>query len=105
MQHLPDVTEYGYEREANSNKVRPKLMATSISAPELLNELVCDCPGSACDDDACTCLINYQPCSEACKCGAMLSGEEEDNDNTPLCTNPFTARASAMNDEDSSESD
>ena len=40
---------------------------TPISAPELLNQLVCDCEDH-CDDASCCCVVNEQPCTEACGC-------------------------------------
>ena len=103
--NLPDATAYGYERIGNDG-LQPKTMAApqqlagchrqQPAAPELLNDLVCDCQPDACAVD-CSCLDSGQPCTSACNCEASVDGEDGQ-----LCANPLTL-AAFDNDSDSDD--
>jgi hypothetical protein len=88
---LPDVTMYGYER--STGVLQPKMMGQSPAAPELLNDLVCDCLPDECAME-CSCLTNEQPCTAACNCFA-------DEEEGLACTNPMTLSAMDINTSDS----
>ena len=92
---LPDATAYGYERIGNDG-LQPKTMAQSPAAPELLNDLVCDCQPDACAVD-CSCLNSGQPCTSACNCKPSVDGQDGQ-----LCANPLTL-AAFDNDSDSDD--
>ena len=79
-QMIPNPVEYGYYKDENNN-VCPKLMTQEISAPELLNNLSCDCEDFCTGD--CLCVVNNQPCTSICGCG-----KEDEHDR--LCMNRFT---------------
>ena len=63
----------------------PKLMTQEISAPELLNNLVCSC-NNYCISEDCECISNNQPCTSACVCEPVEDGDM-------LCLNPYTIEA------------
>ena len=84
---LPDPTQYGYYHN-EANTLCSKMMD---QAPELLNDLVCDCTLSSCNAN-CTCLLHDQPCTAACSCEAQLPAEGDDE----CCTNPITLAASTV---------
>ena len=96
FQELPDPTEFGY----NQNEVyglQPKLMTQDVSAPELLNDFMCECPDDACNMASnCTCFTNSQSCTTACSCNGNVPGI----DNDKWCSNPFTL-ATTVSDNDS----
>ncbi|KAH3803018.1 hypothetical protein DPMN_156716 [Dreissena polymorpha] len=46
------------------------MMNQPIAAPELLNDLTCDC--EICEDFTCSYFNNKQPCTAACKCTANM---------------------------------
>ena len=95
MATLPDVTTHGYER--CTGLLQPQMMSQSPAAPELLNDLVCDCLPGGCAME-CSCLANQQPCTAACDCFALADEEEEDL----VCVNPMTL---STLDSDTSDSD
>lgn len=63
------------------------MMSQSPAAPELLNDLVCECPNRLCDE-ACSCFCNEQPCTTACVCRAAVPWDEQSEDD--ICTNVYT---------------
>ena len=56
MQQLPDPLEFGYIIDSESGLLVPQLMSQSVTPPELLSDLVCDCT-DMCEKD-CICLSN-----------------------------------------------
>ena len=71
MMYLPDPVQFGYEKD-NGNKLQLSLMTQGVSASELLNDLACECPDSACS--SVECVANEQSCTAACGCDAALPG-------------------------------
>ena len=65
--NLPDPKQFGFEQNGDDIQAKMNPANTPISAPELLNQLVCDCEDH-CDDASCCCVVNEQPCTEACGC-------------------------------------
>ncbi len=61
MQELADPTDFGDEINADKIILPPKMMNQSVTASELLNELVCSCE-DGCSTN-CTCEINNQHCT------------------------------------------
>ena len=72
---ISDATKYGYKRIQDCPGLQIQMMQQSPAAPELLNDLVCDCHPDACAVE-CSCLENGQPCTAACFCEADEDGEE-----------------------------
>ncbi|KAL5008755.1 hypothetical protein ScPMuIL_014336 [Solemya velum] len=70
-------------------------MAQGATAPELLNEFMCECEASVCGDD-CTCVVNYQLCTTVCDCGGMSDVD------LATCTNPFTTEVLGSDESDRS---
>jgi hypothetical protein len=102
MQELHDPTNFGYEQIADG-RLYPKMMNQSPAAPELLNELLCDCVANSCDAD-CSCFDKKQPCTAACSCRAILF--DESSEDMPPCSNPLTEKAyNTESDSDSELSD
>ncbi len=91
MQNLHNTTDYGYMEDVD-NSLSPKLMVQVISAPELLNKLVCNCENYCSDDE---CIYANQPCTTACVCD-----HAEDGDGDMLCMNPFTIESLTGNESD-----
>ena len=87
-QQLPNCRDFGYEMGPNGN-LQPVLMNQGISAPELLNDLICDCKDNECNE-TCICFFNNQTCTAACGCGASLPMDDVDT----CCSNPFTLEVS-----------
>ena len=81
MQQLPGPLGFGYIIDSESGLLVPQLMNQSLTPPELLGGLVCDCT-DMCEID-CKCLLNEQPCTQAYDCKAEI----EDID---VCMNLFT---------------
>ena len=99
FQVLPDPIYFGYFKDLDGS-LRPVMMTQSPAAPELLNDLVCQCTNNSCNSN-CTCLNNNQPCTSACSCEAKLPGDESDH----LCTNSLTLSALYEDDSDSDVED
>ena len=98
---LPPPTDYGYETIDDNDGtqiMRPLMMNQSPAAPELLNDLTCNCENSICDD-SCTCFRNEQPCTLACKCKAAVPWDSQ-NENR-LCTNIYTLSMQSTSDSES----
>ena len=74
------------------------MMNQGPAAPELLNDLVCDCKDISCNAN-CTCLLKNKLCTAACLCEAQLPVEGLDT-----CTNPLTQAAMNCFDSDSDDS-
>jgi len=100
MMEVLNPTEFGYEKTTDGTALRPKMMSQPPAAPELLNDLVCNCPPGSCDTEGCKCLENGQPCTAACNCEAMCP--EDESVDEVACENPFTQ---AMNFESDSDFD
>ena len=94
---MPDPVLYGYYRDV-SNLLCPVMMPQSPAAPELLNDLICQCKENSCSTN-CTCLKNNQPCTSACICEAHLPGNKSDSGN--ICTNSLTLPTLVSEDRDS----
>ncbi len=73
MNVYPSPMEYGFEFDGE--EIIPKMMSQAAAAPELLNDIVCDCQDSC--SQQCVCIKNNQPCTQACLC------EEENCENAP----------------------
>jgi hypothetical protein len=83
MPTVLDATRYGYERCTDGTGfLQLQMMSQSPAAPELLNDLVCDCHPDACAV-GCSWLANGQPCTAVCVCESLVDGEEG-----LLCANP-----------------
>ena len=84
IQTLPDIMECGYKEEAGA--VTPIFSNQPPAAPELLNELICNCSRDQCDGEQCYCFMNEQPCTSACGCEAWT----DTSDDAGACGNPLT---------------
>ena len=84
---IPPPTEFGYYIEKYTGILRPQMMTQSPAAPELLNDILCDCESEC--DDTCTCVLNGQACTKACTCEALLPTV----DGTNVCSNVQTILA------------
>ena len=91
---LPDATAYGFEHSPGGTGLQPQMMSQSPAAPELLNDLVCDCQPNTCAVE-CSCLESGQPCTAACTCEALVDGGDKS------CSNPFTLSAFYSDNSDS----
>ena len=99
-QQLIMVINY-FEDTDGKQYMRPQMMSQSPAAPELLNDLACNCDNSVCDDN-CTFFRNEQPCTLACKCKAAVPWDTQDENR--LCTNVYTlAMQNAYDSESESE--
>ena len=81
---IPDPLMFGYYRD-ESNLLCPVMMTQSVAAPELLNNLICQCKDKSCSSN-CSCFSSNQPCTSACNCMAIEAVGVSDN----ICTNPLT---------------
>ena len=79
---LPNASEFSFEWV--SEILQPKPMNQPAAAPELLNDVVCQCSPDNYEND-CVCRECEQPCTAACSCAATcpLDGN--------ACANPLTA--------------
>ncbi|WAQ94372.1 hypothetical protein MAR_006843, partial [Mya arenaria] len=68
---LPPFTYFGYEIDGDG--LTPKMMSQPAAAPELLNDLVCEC--EICSE-TCVCFANRQPCTVACSCTGNTHTDE-----------------------------
>ena len=94
-QQLP-LEEFGYKHCENNVGIRPKLMNQSFAAPELLNDLTCEC--NTCTE-SCSCYINQQPYTNACSCTANTNNEDM------VCLNVYTLSLIFAGDSDSFDSE
>ena len=80
--------EYGWEKDKNTQLLVPVMMTQSPAAPELLNDIVCECL-NACVEK-CICYKNSQPCTAACSCEQFEVREEvgDQEDMDLPCQNP-----------------
>ena len=67
---IPSPTEFGYYIENETGLLKPEMMTQSPAAPELLNDILCNCESEC--NDTCTCALNRQACTKACSCEALL---------------------------------
>ena len=65
MHETTDPTTSGYEKTSVGASVVPHLKSQPPAAPELLNDLVCNCLPDACASNY-TSLDNEQPCPAVC---------------------------------------
>lgn len=86
MLEVLNPTEFGYEKTTDGTALRPKMMSQPPATPELLNDLVCNCPPESCDTGGCKCLENGQPCTAACNCEALCSYDGSMDE--LVCANP-----------------
>jgi len=98
MMEALNLTDFGYEKTTDGTALRPKMMSPPLAAPELLNDLVCNCPPGSCDTGGCRCLENGQPCTVACNCEALCPDDEYVDE--VACDTPFNQ---AMNFESKSD--
>ena len=91
MQELPSATNFGWYLPDEGRTLLPKMMTQSCAAPELLNDIICNC--SCVCDDHCPCASSQQACTSDCGCGANLPGFDDLEEDTgqSLCMNPNTA--------------
>ena len=94
---LPAPTLYGYEKDEDG-LLTPKIMTQEPAAPELLNNILCDCTSDACLSN-CSCFLHNQSCSTACPCKAALP----DLGLETICKNSFTTDAYSTRDDTDSE--
>jgi len=102
MMEVLNPTEFGYEKTTDGTALTPKMMSQPPAAPELLNDLVCNCPPGSCDTGGCKCLENGQPCTAACNCEALCPDDESVNE--VACENPFNQAINFESDSDFDES-
>lgn len=108
MHEEADYSKYGWY--STEYGLKPIMMTQPCAAPELLKDVVCECPSSECSN-ACSCLDNNQPCTDDCNCkgriDSLYAPEEEDEGNTTdqVCTNPKTMESAFPLDDDSDEDD
>ena len=95
IQNLPSPTDFGYEMGCDDT-MQPKLMSQGISAPELLNDIICTYRLNY--NYTCTCFNISQTCAAACLCGALPPMEDVDT----YCSNPFTLQVSIDPDNENS---
>ena len=105
IQELPDPTEWGWQWSPDSGILLvPKLMNQVCSAPELLNDLICDCADGC--NTACVCAKHKQPCVPACGCplesGAVDNdaGDNDVGDSDNTCKNKYSLLPEAMDSDD-----
>ena len=67
---IPSPTEFGYYIKNETGLLKPEMMTQSPAAPELLNDILCNCESEC--NDTCTCALNRQACTKACSCEALL---------------------------------
>ncbi|CAC5394530.1 unnamed protein product [Mytilus coruscus] len=87
MHEQVDPIMYGYGRDLETDTSMPRLISQSAAAPELLNNLICECDEHNCSKN-CTCLENEQDFTAACSCGASADIADE-----TTCNNPMTIEA------------
>ena len=80
MVHLPNPLELGYMVDTQNGSFIPQMMSKTVAPPELLSDLICQCPDQ-CNAD-CACSHNEQPCTQVCECKGCLSGSD-------ICQNLF----------------
>lgn len=93
MQAILDPLEFGFKLAKDGCSVLPMLMTQTVGAPELLNDVFCQC-ADYCNDE-CVCHNNNQPCTSACICKATDKSEDEDN----YCQNLYTLLPEGFDDE------
>ena len=97
IMETPEPSEFGYETDAE-DRLRPRMMTQGVSAPELLNDYLCECPVGECSDvSACICVMNAQPCTSACSCQAVMCELDESH---MSCNNPFMITTESDSDTD-----
>ena len=84
---LPPPTDFGYQKDQDGLLV-PKMTSQELAAPELLNDIVCDCSTDPCQSN-CSCFCHSQPCTTACTCEGM----PQDIATEEYCMNTLTIDA------------
>lgn len=76
------ITDFGYRRN-EQGILQPVMMTQPAAAPELLNNIVCEClPGDCQNGQNCSCSRSEQSCTAECKCEGAY-------DTDSLCTNTY----------------
>ena len=88
LQELGNPTENGWQQE--SGRPIPKAMSQGCSAPELLNDLICEC-SNTCSDN-CVCVSHKHPCVPACGCNRT--------NNIDTCSNKYSVLPETIDSED-----
>ena len=79
MQELPNILQSGYQEKEGT--LCPVMTTKPFAAPELSNDIVCDCDKDQCYNEACYCFVSDQPCGcQACT----------DATHGGVCGNPWT---------------
>ena len=99
MQIVHDPLEFGFKLAQDGIALLPVLMSQGVAAPELLNDVICQCVNNC--DDECLCHQHKQPCTLACKCTAADQSEDEDN----YCQNLYTLLPDCIHEEIEEEDD
>ena len=61
IQEVLDSLKYGYEKSKDDGSMLPKMMNQAPAAPEVMNDLVCNCCPHDCRK-LCKCYGNQQLC-------------------------------------------
>lgn len=80
----PSAFDFGYQETKDGIGLEATLMNQTAAAPELLNNLFCECRKNLCQID-CICHDNDQPCTAICSCGGPFL---DDCDSS--CKNPVS---------------
>lgn len=83
--HMPSPTEFGYYD--NNGQMSPIMMTQEAAAPELINDIVCDCTDTC--QSQCCCGIHNQPCTSACACTSNAA--------ECICLNEYSLQVQADN--------
>ena len=76
-----EPTSFGWKRDESNERLIPVMMTQPAAAPELLNDVVCECTDFC--STACKCARYSQSCTAACSCKPF-----EDNEPDEECQNP-----------------
>ena len=66
MQELTDILQSGYMYQEKDGKLCPVMTSALFAAPELSNDIVCECERDQCYTEECCCIVSDQPCTAAC---------------------------------------
>ena len=80
MQYEANPEQFGWKKDKTQRLV-PVMMSRSAAAPELLNDVVCECADSC--SDRCKCAEYGQAYTAACSCRPF-----EDSEPGAECQNP-----------------
>ena len=83
MQEMPNILQFGYQEKEGT--FCPLMTTKAFAAPELPNDIVCDCAKDRCYTEACCFFVSDQLCTAACGCQACT-----DATHGRVCGNPLT---------------